>query len=171
MPLNNLRMQQQITECLNQMWKHWEPRYVCMILFHGSINLTPWLILHTFTIDLWQVKLAEDMVARGSLTSSLSHLLQNYLNTSQTFGNTTTNMSRLDNVSPTITIRGDNPRAYPPPPPFGVSGQNAAVGLQNADNLNNNSNTNSIKNGVSGDAVSCISDMWPWESHVSSASK
>lgn len=77
-------------------------------------------------------------------------------------------MSRMENVSPTITIRGDNPGAYPP---LGVSGQNAAVGgLENADNLNNN-NTNSIKNGVSGDAVSCITDMWPWESHVSSVTK
>lgn len=103
-----------------------------------------------------KVKLAEDMVARGSLTSSLSHLLQNYLNTPQTFGSTT-NMSRMENVSP-----------YPPPPPLG---QNAAIGgLQNANNLNN-SNSNGIRNGVSGDAVSCISDMWPWESHVSSVTK
>ncbi|XP_057766829.1 bZIP transcription factor RISBZ4-like isoform X2 [Salvia miltiorrhiza] len=32
-----------------------------------------------------KVKLAEDMVARGSLTSSLSHLLQNYLTTPQDY--------------------------------------------------------------------------------------
>ncbi|CAK9141716.1 unnamed protein product [Ilex paraguariensis] len=71
-----------------------------------------------------KVKLAEDMVARGSLTPSLTHLLQNHLNTQQSFRNQST--SRVGNVSPTITI---------------------------------------------GDAGSCASEIWPWESHAPTMSK
>ncbi|XP_051119399.1 bZIP transcription factor RISBZ4-like isoform X2 [Andrographis paniculata] len=44
-----------------------------------------------------KVKLAEDMVTRGSLTSSLSHLLTNYLNTSRDFNNNS--MNRVDTIS------------------------------------------------------------------------
>ncbi|KAL3498215.1 hypothetical protein ACH5RR_040947 [Cinchona calisaya] len=78
-----------------------------------------------------KVKLAEDMVTRGSLTSSLSHLLQNYLNTSQSLSNG--NICRGENVSTTITVRGGDP-----PHHLGVSGQNFAVQMENVDNLNGN---------------------------------
>ncbi|KAL4564987.1 hypothetical protein LXL04_029067 [Taraxacum kok-saghyz] len=86
-----------------------------------------------------KVKLAEDMVARGSLTSSLSHLLQNHLTTPQLFNNQ--NMSRMGNVSPTITVRGDD---HPGP------GQHVMVG-----------HADIFKNGISSDAGSCVSDIWP----------
>ncbi|KAI3690333.1 hypothetical protein L2E82_48313 [Cichorium intybus] len=67
-----------------------------------------------------KVKLAEDMVARGSLTSSLSHLLQNHLTTPQIFNNQ--NMSRMGNVSPTITVRGDDHAGLPVPGPHVMVG-------------------------------------------------
>lgn len=119
-----------------------------------------------------KVKLAEDMVARGSLTSSLSHLLQNYLNsTAQSFSTTTsttttssTNIcSQLENVSPTITIpRGENHPSAASYHILGVSEQNnnaTVVGhLENVEN--------SLKNNGGGDTVSCISDIWNWDSHV-----
>ncbi|XP_011082101.2 basic leucine zipper 9 [Sesamum indicum] len=57
-----------------------------------------------------KVKLAEDMVARGSMTSSLSHLLQNYLNTPQDYMNY--NVNRIDNVAPLVSARGDDNSPY-----------------------------------------------------------
>ncbi|KAL2490105.1 bZIP transcription factor RISBZ4 [Forsythia ovata] len=96
-----------------------------------------------------QVKLAEDMVARGSLTSSLSHLLQNYLNTPQALMNN--NIGRMDIVSPTIAIQGDDNASYP--------------GITDSTQLEN-SNTFNGTNGVISDTVGCVSDIWPWESHV-----
>ncbi|KAI3692304.1 hypothetical protein L6452_32118 [Arctium lappa] len=95
-----------------------------------------------------KVKLAEDMVARGSLTSSLSHLLQNHLTTPQLFNNQ--NMSRMGNVSPTITVLGDDHG-------LSVPGQHVMVGLgANADIFNGN-----IKNGINSEAGSCLTDIWP----------
>ncbi|CAI9775658.1 unnamed protein product [Fraxinus pennsylvanica] len=103
-----------------------------------------------------KVKLAEDLVARGSLTSSLSHLLQNYLNTPQTFTNI--NIGRMDIVSPTITIQGDDIASYP--------------GIIDSTQLENSNTVNgSATNGVITDTVGCVLDMWPWESHVVPVSK
>lgn len=102
------------------------------------------------------MKLAEDMVARGSLTSSLSHLLQNHLTTPQMFNSQ--NMSRMGNVSPTITVRGDDHGSHPG---LSVPGQHVMVGLgTNPDIFNSN-----VKNGISSDAGSCVSDIWPLDSH------
>ncbi|CAK9141717.1 unnamed protein product [Ilex paraguariensis] len=106
-----------------------------------------------------KVKLAEDMVARGSLTPSLTHLLQNHLNTQQSFRNQST--SRVGNVSPTITI-GDN-TSYPVIP---LTEQNSTIGLENVDSFNGN-----FKIGIVGDAGSCASEIWPWESHAPTMSK
>lgn len=52
-----------------------------------------------------KVKLVEDMVARGSsLNSSLNHLLQSHLNSSQP----PLNLGQVANVSPSITVLGDD---------------------------------------------------------------
>lgn len=110
-----------------------------------------------------KVKLAEDMVARGSLTSSLSHLLQNHLHTPQSFSNQ--NMCRMGNVSPTITVRGDH-HCTSHPGLLPVSGQHSAVGLENANMFNSN-----VKNGIISDGGSCTSDIWPWESQLPTVSK
>lgn len=99
------------------------------------------------------------MVTRGSLTSSLSHLLQNYLNTSQSLNHG--NMCQGENVTSSVTIQGDDP----PYPRVGVSVQ-SAVRMENVDNFNGN-----LKNGVTNDAMSCVADMWPWESHAASVTK
>ncbi|KAI3453950.1 hypothetical protein Pfo_010613 [Paulownia fortunei] len=102
-----------------------------------------------------KVKLAEDMVTRGSLTSSLSHLLQNYLNTPQDYMNNSMN----HNVSPIIAARGDDNSPY-----NGIS--ESAIGLENAETFNSN-----VSNGVIGDVGSRVPEIWTWESHVAPASK
>ncbi|KAH6790955.1 hypothetical protein C2S53_009433 [Perilla frutescens var. hirtella] len=100
-----------------------------------------------------KVKLAEDMVARGSLTSSLSHLLQNYLNTPQDYMNN--NMNRMDHsIPPLMAARADDNSPY------------SAVGLENPESFSSN-----VSNGVVADAVSRLPDMWTWESHVDPVSK
>ncbi|XP_058222318.1 basic leucine zipper 9 [Rhododendron vialii] len=104
-----------------------------------------------------KVKLAEDMVARGSLTSTFSHLLQNHLSTPQSFGSH--NMCRLGNVSPTINVEGDDVS-------FPGMMQNSTLGVQNADAF-----SGSVNNGVINDTVSCVSDNWAWDSHLPTMSK
>ncbi|KAL6547644.1 hypothetical protein OROHE_009349 [Orobanche hederae] len=89
-----------------------------------------------------KVKLAEDMISRGSLTSSLSHLLQNYLNIPQDYMNNNTNHI----VPPIPAIHGDNTS-----PHNGILG--STTGLANAEAFNV-------------DAINRVSDVWNWESHV-----
>ncbi|KAL3619077.1 hypothetical protein CASFOL_036647 [Castilleja foliolosa] len=110
-----------------------------------------------------KVKLAEDMVARGSLTSSLSHLLRNYLNAPQDYMNNNI-MSRVDHIVPPImAARGDdNNSRYNGAP-------ESTIGIQNAEAFN--SNINNVPNEVIGDAVDRVPEMWSWESHVNSLSK
>ncbi|KAI3828565.1 hypothetical protein L1987_02667 [Smallanthus sonchifolius] len=96
------------------------------------------------------VKLAEDTLARGSITSSLSHLLQNHLATPQVFN--CQNVSRMGNVSPTITVRGDD---HVPHPGLHVPGQHMMVGLGTYPDIFN-SNVNS---GISGDGGSCVTEI------------
>ncbi|PIN15938.1 hypothetical protein CDL12_11417 [Handroanthus impetiginosus] len=103
-----------------------------------------------------KVKLAEDMVARGSLTSSLSHLLQNYLNTPQDYVNT--NMNQINTISPIISTPGGNNSPY-----SGITDSN--IGLENAEAFNNN-----VSNGLITDAVR-VPEIWTWESHVAPVSK
>ncbi len=69
------------------------------------------------------MKLAEDMVTRGSLTSTLNQLLQSHLVTPQPLH--TQNLRRGPNVSPTITVHGDD-ASYAR---MTVSGQNPAMDL------------------------------------------
>ncbi|KAI3756152.1 hypothetical protein L1987_55967 [Smallanthus sonchifolius] len=82
-----------------------------------------------------KVKLAEDMLARGSLTSSLSNLLQNHL--------TTPHMFNFQNISPTITVSGDD---YGPHAGLPVPGQHMMA------------NPGVFTGNVNGG--SCVSDMW-----------
>ncbi|XP_017222394.1 basic leucine zipper 9 [Daucus carota subsp. sativus] len=103
-----------------------------------------------------KVKLAEDMVTRGSLTSSITNIIQNHLyNTPQSFG--TQNIHRMGNVSPTITVQRDDP-SYP-----GLTGSGQT---DNVDHFNGN-----IDNNIINDSVSCTSEIWPWGSHVPTMSK
>lgn len=135
-------------------------KYVLIQLAH--LTLTRFFLRDTLFIDKFfhastiQVRLAEDMVARGSLTSSLSHLLQNYLNIPPSLGtnnnnnnnNNNSTMCRFDNVSPTITVPGEDSWGA-------ISGQNPMIGVENVNAFN--------RNGTMSDAVSCISDVWSWE--------
>lgn len=114
-----------------------------------------------------KVKLAEDMVTRGSLTSSISNLLQNHLNTSpQSFG--THNMDRVGNVSPTITVRGENPSYH------GLTGSGETTGSGQTSTLEHDNVEHfngTVDNNIMNEAVSCASEIWHWESHVPTMSK
>ncbi|XWS72869.1 hypothetical protein CRYUN_Cryun02cG0076900 [Craigia yunnanensis] len=94
------------------------------------------------------VKLAEDMLARGSFTCGLNQLLQSHLTSPQPIA--THNLRRVANVSPTITVHGDD-SSY-----SGLTVScNSTLGLANVDLSNGN-----LNDGIGGDAVSCVSDIW-----------
>ncbi|CAN6858994.1 unnamed protein product [Brassica oleracea] len=86
-----------------------------------------------------KVKLAEDLIARGSLTSSLNQLLQTHLSPPQHSINSLHYTG--NNTSPAITVHSDQSLF----PGITISGQNSSPGLGN----------------VSSEAVSCVSDIWP----------
>uniref|UniRef100_A0A2P2IXV5 Uncharacterized protein n=1 Tax=Rhizophora mucronata TaxID=61149 RepID=A0A2P2IXV5_RHIMU len=92
--------------------------------------------------------LAEDFVARGSLT--LVSPSQDHLNSPQL---NSYNLRWLANVSPTITVCEDD-ASYAGPT---ISGQNSGLRLGNSDNLNNGN----LNGGIMSDAISCVSDIWP----------
>ncbi|PON76463.1 Basic-leucine zipper transcription factor [Parasponia andersonii] len=104
-----------------------------------------------------RVKLAEDMVTRGSLTSSLNQLIQSHLNTTTQVHFNPPNLHRAAaNVSQTITVQGNHHEAN-----FAgiaaVSGQNSF--------LNGLGNTNiippgNVTSGILSDSVSCVSEIW-----------
>lgn len=97
-----------------------------------------------------KVKLAEDMVARGSLTcNNLNQFLQSHLTSPQLLNNH--NLHLMPNVSPTITIQGDE-ASYAG---MSVSGQNSGLGLGSTDISNGN-----LNNGILSDAVSCVTNIW-----------
>ncbi|KAF2533197.1 hypothetical protein F2Q70_00032389 [Brassica cretica] len=85
-----------------------------------------------------KVKLAEDLVARGSLTSSLNQLLQTHLSPSPQSINS---LHYTGSTSPAVTVHSDQSMF----PGITLSGQNSSPGLGN----------------VSSEAVSCVSDIWP----------
>ncbi|KAG6585406.1 Basic leucine zipper 9, partial [Cucurbita argyrosperma subsp. sororia] len=86
-----------------------------------------------------KVKLAEDTLARGSMTSSLNQLLQNHLSTPQPL----TVLRRMSNIPLPLGLPGDDV-SY-----SGVtmSGQNPATRL--------------AETGMASEAVSCVSEIWP----------
>lgn len=95
------------------------------------------------------MKLAEDMVARGSLTASLN-LLQGHLSTPQPLNPHT--LRGIAHVSPTITIQGED-ASYAG---IAFSGQNSGIGFGNAAVTTNNNMSSRIMS----DGVSRVSDMW-----------
>lgn len=100
-----------------------------------------------------QVKLAEDTVARGSLTTTLSHLLQNYLNMPHNY------MSMDHAVAPIILPGADHNSPY-----MGVP--KSTIGLEVfSDAVVSSGLVASI------DPVGHVPETWTWESHVASVSK
>ncbi|KAL4283402.1 hypothetical protein GQ457_16G000130 [Hibiscus cannabinus] len=103
------------------------------------------------------VKLAEDMLAGGSFTCGLNQLVQSHMASPQAIAtnnhNQNQNLGRAVSVSPTVTVHGDG-SSYDG---FAVFGNSASVGLANVDF--SNASLNNI--GIGGDAVSCITQVWP----------
>lgn len=89
-----------------------------------------------------KVKLAEDMVTRGSLTCNMNEVVQNHLTSPQSLNNHNLR------VSPTITINREDASSY-------VGGLTiSGPGIDNLNNVN-------LRNRVISDAVSCVSELWP----------
>ncbi|OVA19249.1 Basic-leucine zipper domain [Macleaya cordata] len=121
-----------------------------------------------------KVKLAEDMVARGSLTCSLNHLLQSYSSSSPQPPNNTHNITRVSDVSTNMGIQGDEASSY-----VGMtnSGQISAFRMDGVDTHNGNNvkqrlNKNTpplqriasmelLQNTIDSEALSCLSEIWP----------
>ncbi|KAG5098223.1 hypothetical protein JHK82_048077 [Glycine max] len=105
-----------------------------------------------------KVKLAEDMITRGTLPPTNNQILQNQspLNTPPQLN--TNNLRRMGYVSPTFTVHGNDATAS-----YGggitVSGQNSPLGgLGNLDNIP----CSDFNSGVNSDnAVSSMTSMWP----------
>uniref|UniRef100_A0A7N0U9U6 BZIP domain-containing protein n=1 Tax=Kalanchoe fedtschenkoi TaxID=63787 RepID=A0A7N0U9U6_KALFE len=106
------------------------------------------------------VKLADEMVARGSLTSSLNHLLQTHL--SLPLAMSSHGLNRLANVSPTMTIPGEE---------ASFTGNISAAG-QTATSLGQQHSLDHANNRIIDDVLSCVTDVWPpLEPHVPVVSK
>lgn len=111
-----------------------------------------------------KVKMAEDMVARGSLSCSLNHLLQNQCGTTQPL---------ISRHLPTVGVQD-----------IGIP-QILSVGSENGDihnvNIRNKVNQNSslqriaslehLQNKIFSEVVSCGSEISPWDMSVTSISK
>ncbi|XP_015083836.1 bZIP transcription factor RISBZ4 [Solanum pennellii] len=99
-----------------------------------------------------KVKLAEVRAARGTVSSSLSHLFLNYFTPPQSLDtNNNITMRRLDNVSPAINVTGEDSWG-------GISGQNPMIGVENVNAFDRN-----INNGAMSDNASCISEVWSFK--------
>ncbi|KAJ1422494.1 P-type ATPase [Sesbania bispinosa] len=90
-----------------------------------------------------KVKLAEDMVTRGSFTTINNQIFQNQSQLTTTPQLNTSNMRRMAHVSPTITVHGNDAASY------GGGGQNSALGLGDFDIT-----CSDFNNGVNSDASS-----------------
>ncbi|KAL6501859.1 hypothetical protein OROGR_026992 [Orobanche gracilis] len=101
-----------------------------------------------------KVKLAEDMVSRGPLTSNLSHLLQSYLNApGQDYMSNNINCI----VSPLVSAPEDDHNS-----PYSGTTTDLNIGLdQNAEHLNSN-----VPYGVMSEVADHMPNIWTWESHV-----
>ncbi|XP_023537758.1 basic leucine zipper 9-like isoform X2 [Cucurbita pepo subsp. pepo] len=86
-----------------------------------------------------KVKLAEDTLARGSMTSSLNQLLQNHLSTPQPL----TVLRRMSNIPLPLGLAGDD-----------VSYSGVTMSSQNPA-------TRLAETGMASEAVSCVSEIWP----------
>ncbi|KAJ4964226.1 hypothetical protein NE237_024165 [Protea cynaroides] len=126
-----------------------------------------------------KVKLAEDMVSRGTLTYSLNNVLNRSVSPQPLNSN---NLSCISEIFLTSGIRSDNASFIG----MSVNGQIEALGLENGEYpcgiIKNKMSCSPLplqriaslklpQNGIVSDAVSCISEIWPWDSQVAPMSK
>lgn len=98
-----------------------------------------------------QVKLAEDIVARGNLTPLSNQVLPTLLHPPPQHN--TTSLPRMAHASPSINVHGHE-ASYAA---MALGAQNSAFGLGSLDMIDNNFNT-----GVISDNVSCVTDDHMW---------
>ncbi|XP_054789263.1 basic leucine zipper 9 [Prosopis cineraria] len=98
-----------------------------------------------------KVKLAEDMVTRGSFPTLNNQLVQNQSQVNAPPQLNTNSLRGMAHVSPTITVHGSD-ASYAG---VAVDGHISSLGLANLDINNNNFNA-----GVASDAMSCIHEIY-----------
>uniref|UniRef100_A0A1D1Z058 Basic leucine zipper 9 n=1 Tax=Anthurium amnicola TaxID=1678845 RepID=A0A1D1Z058_9ARAE len=126
-----------------------------------------------------KVKMAEDLVTRGSLACTLNHLLQSPKVNPQFLGAHL--MCRGSEFPPHVDIQGDEARYIG----MAVSGQLQTAGIENNDhgNSNHGSKVNQsqsleriaslehLQNRISSEITSCGADFLAWDSHMTPVSK
>lgn len=99
------------------------------------------------------MKLAEDMVTRGSFATTLNNqLLQNQSQINTPPPLNTTSVRRTAHVSPTITVHGNEAASYAG---IAIDAHNSSLGHGNLGISNNSFNT-----GVISDAMSCVTEIF-----------
>lgn len=101
-----------------------------------------------------KVKMAEDLVTRGSLTSGLDRFLQSTITSPSPLLNTRQIPSIIEHQ------QTDG---------FFTDTQVQSIGAQESGTKNGNLNLaslNNLQSRINGDISSCGSDMWPWDSHT-----
>lgn len=135
----------------------------------------PRLILHWIS----QVKMAEDLVTRGSLAFTLNNLLQSPAVAPQL--PSAHHVCRASELPPPVGVQGDEGRYAG----MGVNGQLQPAGMEAGEHGGNSQGSKSsqsqsmerlpgleqLQSRIAGDISSCGSDMWPWASHVVPVSK
>ncbi|MQL92776.1 hypothetical protein Taro_025411 [Colocasia esculenta] len=125
-----------------------------------------------------KVKMAEDLVARGSLACTLNHLLQSPIVNNQLLS--THNMCRGPELPLPMDIHGDEARYVG----MAVNGQLHTAGMQNSEDGNSNhgsklshsqslermSSLEHLQNRIASE-LTCGSDIWSWDSHITPVSK
>ncbi|CAA6662369.1 unnamed protein product [Spirodela intermedia] len=127
-----------------------------------------------------KVKMAEDLVTRGSLAFTLNNLLQSPAVAPQV--PSAHHVCRASELPPPVGVQGDEGR-YVGMGAF--NGQLQPAGMETSEHGDSNQGSKStqsqsmeripgleqLQSRIAGDISSCGSDMWPWASHVVPVSK
>jgi len=128
-------------------------------------------------MNSFQVKMAEDLVARGSLTSSLDHLLQSQIATPHILN--TRNPCRASEVPPIVDLQAVDLQASEgcyigasatgQAQNIGMEGNktkdgNIRMTLNQSSPLQSIASLDNLQSRLSGEITSCGADIWSWDS-------
>ena len=135
-------------------------------------------------MNLFQVKMAEDLVTRGSLTCSLDHLLQSQITPPHILN--TRNLCRASEVPPIVDLQAvdlqANEGCYIGAP---ATGQAQNIGMEGNETKDKNirmrlnqslplqsiASLDNLQSRLSSEITSCETDIWSWDSPPNVMSK
>ncbi|KAJ6818210.1 basic leucine zipper 9 [Iris pallida] len=123
-----------------------------------------------------KVKMAEDLVTRGSLTCSLDHLLQSQMSAPHLLN--TRNLYRASEIPP-IELQENEPCYMTAVGQIQLSGMegdetkdgNIGMRLNQSSPLESMASLDNLQNRLPNDVTSCGSDIWQWDSHANAMPK